>query len=327
MEGMIRRAHSISSLNTGNRQRANPAVSVFAGRKCRESCFVDGARITTKLRYPTNRLQEAIDFSDGFEIFRDLLAGANLDLAQRIAYKQEESEARYVVMTIPRVPLPEILPVFPLTGVLLLPGTVQPLHVFEPRYRNLVEDALDNMRVFGMIQPFTPQRDNRPLAGAESEKPVLYKVGCAGHIERWERLPDGRFFLQLRGVNRFRFNEELPLVRGYRCVKALYHEFPDATLHEGWQCERQAILQALARYGQAHGMDVQSAQGDRFTDLELVNLLGVSLPFHSAEKQALLEALTLKDRETVLIDLLRLDAWPDDSDDDSDEDMPSRTVN
>lgn len=232
-----------------------------------------------------------------------------------------------MVMTIPRVPLPEILPVFPLTGVLLLPGTVLPLHVFEPRYRNMVEDALDNMRVFGMIQPFVPQQDNRPAPGAETEKPTLYKIGCAGHIERWERLPDGRFFLQLRGVNRFSFSEELPLLRGYRRIRARYEKFPDATLHEGWQCERQAIVQALASYGQAHGMDVKIEQADRFTDLELVNLLGVSLPFHPAEKQALLEALTLKERESVLIDLLRLDTGPDDSDDDTDAHMPSRTVN
>jgi len=230
-------------------------------------------------------------------------------------------------MTIPIVPLPEILPVFPLTGVLLLPGTVLPLHVFEPRYRNMVEDVLENMRVFGMIQPFAPQPDNRPLTGAENEKPELYRVGCAGHIERWERLPDGRFFLQLRGINRFSFSEELPLLKGYRRVRAIYEEFPDATLHEGWCCERQAILQALTEYGQAHGMDVKIEQADRFTDLELVNLLGVSLPFHPAEKQALLEALTLKERESVLVNLLRLDTGPDTSDDDTDAPALSRTVN
>jgi Lon protease-like protein len=232
-----------------------------------------------------------------------------------------------MVMTIPRVPLPEILPVFPLTGVLLLPGTVLPLHVFEPRYRNLVEDALEAMRVFGMIQPFVPQQDNCPPPGTEIEKPALYKVGCAGLIERWERLPDGRYFLQLRGVNRFNFTEELPLLRGYRRVRALYEKFPDATLHEGWQCERQTIVQTLAGYGRAHGMDVRTEQADRFTDLELVNLLGVSLPFHPAEKQALLEALTLNDRELVLINLLRLNTGPGDSDDDTDPRPSSRTVN
>ncbi|MEX0803518.1 MAG: LON peptidase substrate-binding domain-containing protein [Candidatus Binatia bacterium] len=204
------------------------------------------------------------------------------------------------------MPLPDILPVFPLTGVLLLPGTVLPLHIFEPRYCNMVQDALDGDKIFGMIQPFAPRQDNRPLPGAEKDAPDLYKLGCAGYIEKSEKSADGRFFIQLRGVNRFRFEDELALQRGYRRVKAIYKDFPDATLAEGWTCDRPAILQALTIYGQANGMHVKPEQAERFSDLELVNLLGVSLPFHPAEKQALLEARTLKDRENTLVGLLRL---------------------
>jgi Lon protease-like protein len=226
-------------------------------------------------------------------------------------------------MTIPQVSLPETLPVFPLTGVLLLPGTVLPLHVFEPRYRAMVEDTLSADRVFGMIQPFAPQQDNRPMPGAENQKPDLYKVGCAGYIEKWEKLPEGRFFVQLRGVNRFRFEVEFSLQRGYRRVKADYQTFPDGKLHEGWRCDRSAVIRALASYGQAHGLQVKPEQAERFSDLELVNLLSVSLPFHPAEKQALLEAMTLKDRENVLIGLLRLGSGPDDPG----SDVPPRTVN
>jgi Lon protease-like protein len=219
--------------------------------------------------------------------------------------------------------MPEILPVFPLTGVLLLPGTLLPLHIFEPRYRNLVEDALATDKIFGMIQPVAPRQDNRPLPGAENEAPDLYKIGCAGHIEQWEKLDDGRFFIQLKGVNRFRFEEELPLYRGYRRVRAIYGDFPDAALVEGWHCQRSAILDALRMYGQAHGMQVKTEHAERFSDLELVNLLGASLPFHPAEKQALLEAPTLKDRETTLVNLLRLGASPDEPESDS----SSRTIN
>jgi uncharacterized protein len=226
-------------------------------------------------------------------------------------------------MTIPIMKLPERLPVFPLTGVLLLPGTVLPLHIFEPRYRNMIEDALGADRIFGMIQPFAPHHDNRPLPGAEKEAPDLYKVGCAGYIDTCEKLPDGRFFIQMKGVNRFRFDEELPLDRGYRRVKAIYQDYPDATLGEGWHCERQTVLDALGDYGRAHGMEVKPEQADRFSDLELVNLLGVSLPFHPAEKQALLEARTLKDREKMLVNLLRLGAGPTDPD----PDTSPRTLN
>jgi uncharacterized protein len=214
-------------------------------------------------------------------------------------------------MTIPHVALPETLPVFPLTGVLLLPGMTLPLHIFEPRYRHMVEDVLNDHKVIGMIQPFAPQQDNRPLPGAEKETPELYKIGCAGFIDNWEKTSDGRFFIQLKGVNRFRFEEELSLYRGYRRVKPIYEGFADATLDEGWHCERDAVLSALVQYGKAHGMEVKPEQAERLTDLELVNLLGASLPFHPAEKQALLEAPTLKSRELMLIDLLRLGATPD----------------
>lgn len=225
-------------------------------------------------------------------------------------------------MSIPQVSLPEILPVFPLTGVMLLPGTVLPLHIFEPRYRNMIEDALGSDKIFGMIQPFAPQDDNRgPQPDAGTAAPDLYKVGCAGFIDKSERLPDGRFFIQLKGVQRFRFAEECSLLRGYRRVKAIYREFSDTNLDQDWQCERAAVIEALAFYGKARGMQVRPDEAARFTDLELVNLLGISLPFHPAEKQALLEAPTLKDREKMLIDLLRLAGGPANQDR---EDAPRR---
>jgi Lon protease-like protein len=229
-----------------------------------------------------------------------------------------------MAMTVPQMALPDVLAVFPLTGVMLLPGTVLPLHIFEPRYRAMVEDALEAGKVFGMIQPFTPQDDNRgPQPGAANMAPDLYKVGCAGYIEKWEKLPDGRFFLQLKGVNRFRFSEELELQRGYRRVKALYQDFPDAVLQESWHCDRAALLEALAIYGKANGMQVKPEQAEKFSDLELINLLAVSLPFHPAEKQALLEAHELQDREKILVDLLRLGAGSIDDD----LETPPRTLN
>jgi len=228
-----------------------------------------------------------------------------------------------MAMTVPNMPLPDILPVFPLTGVMLLPGTVLPLHIFEPRYRAMVEDALDADKIFGMIQPFAPQDDNRGPEHGVSAAPDLYKVGCAGYIEKWEKFPDGRFFVQLKGVNRFRFDEELALQRGYRRVKAIYEDFTDAGAESSWQCDRVAVLEALASYGKAHGMNVKPDQAAQFTDLELVNLLGISLPFHPAEKQALLEARGLKDREKMLVNLLQLGAAPLDAADDT----PPRTLN
>jgi len=223
----------------------------------------------------------------------------------------------------PTVSLPEVLPLFPLTGVLLLPGTLLPLHIFEPRYRNLVEDVLKADGVFGIIQPVVPRQDNRPLPGAEKENPELYRVGGAGHIESWERLPDGRYAIQLRGVNRFRSEAELPLHRGYRRVQANYGFFPDAALEKNWCCDRARLIRALESYGRAHGLRLQMDEIDRLGDIEIVNLLGVSLPFHPAEKQALLEAPGPKEREEVLCRLLQLGIEPTDPG----SDVPPRTIN
>jgi Lon protease-like protein len=202
--------------------------------------------------------------------------------------------------------LPQVLPVFPLTGAVVFPGMILPLHIFEPRYRNMVEDALNAEAVIGMIQPFAPRQDNRPLPGAENETPELYAVGCAGYIERWQKLSDGRYVLELKGIARFRSQAELELNRGYRRVKANYADFADAPVDKDWRCNRAHLTKALEEYTRAHGLGLQLGQVEQVSDIELVNILCMNLPFHPTEKQALLEAPSLHDRETVLLNLLRL---------------------
>src|SRR5215471_12354898 len=222
----------------------------------------------------------------------------------------------------PPTSLPEILPVFPLTGILVFPGMILPLHIFEPRYRNLIEDALNADAVFGMIQPLVPSQDNRPLPGADREAPELYRVGCAGYIEKWEKLVDGRYVLELRGMNRFRAQGELSLQRGYRRINADYGEFGDYPIDHSWHCDRARLTKALEDYARTHGLALDLGAADQLSDLEFVSILGMSLPFHPAEKQALLEAPTCQDRQSVLINLLSLGSGrlnPDES-------VPLRTV-
>ncbi len=202
------------------------------------------------------------------------------------------------------VSLPAVLPVFPLTGVLLLPGTRLPLHIFEPRYRNMVHDALEAEGVFGMIQPFVPQNDNRPQPGAEQAAPELYAVGCAGHIERWEQSPDGRYMVELRGVSRFRVEEELSPERGYRRVRPDYACFDDLEETEPAAIDRPRLTQALRRYAETRGLALDLDPLDPIPDTDLVNFLGAAMPFHPAEKQALLEARSVEERERVLASLL-----------------------
>ena len=205
------------------------------------------------------------------------------------------------------VSLPEILSVFPLTGVLLLPGTRLPLHIFEPRYRNMVQDALEAEGVFGMIQPFVPQRDNLPHPEADRAPPNLYDVGCAGHIERWEKSSDGRYMVQLRGISRFRIKEELSLEHGYRRVRPDY-ECPSVTFRTRTReaVDRTRLTQALDHYAQTRGLAIDMSQLDPISDADLVNFLGVAMPFHPSEKQAVLESGSIEEREKVLVSLLEL---------------------
>src|SRR5947199_232691 len=107
-------------------------------------------------------------------------------------------------------PLPEIIPIFPLTGVLLLPRGRLPLNIFEPRYLAMTEDSLGGARLIGMIQP------TDPAVGGMS--PPVYPTGCAGRITAFAETDDGRYLITLSGVSRFRIREELPLLRGYRRV-------------------------------------------------------------------------------------------------------------
>jgi hypothetical protein len=113
--------------------------------------------------------------------------------------------------------LPAILPIFPLTGVLLLPRGRLPLNIFEPRYLAMTRDALAGERLIGMVQPSNP-------AGSASNPPV-YPTGCAGRITSFAETEDGRFLITLTGTSRFRIREELPLLEGYRRVVPEWREF------------------------------------------------------------------------------------------------------
>src|SRR6185437_4248648 len=152
-------------------------------------------------------------------------------------------------------PLPEILPVFPLTGVLLLPRGRLPLNIFEPRYKAMVGDALGGERLIGMIQPLAPQDDNRGRGG--EAHPTLYPVGCAGRITQFSESDDGRYLITLTGVSRFRLGEELPLLSGYRRVVADWRPFARDREPAGKpDFDRALLLQGLRTYFTGRRIDV-----------------------------------------------------------------------
>lgn len=201
--------------------------------------------------------------------------------------------------------LPEVLPVFPLTGVLLLPGMWLPLNVFEPRYRAMVRDALEGPRHIGMVQPVVPRQDNAPPPDAPPENPELYPVGCAGIIDQWEKEPDGRYTLSLKGVCRFRIREELaPHDEGYRRVVPEFAPFAADMGEHAAEVDAGRLLYALEQFGRTHRMPFDLARLQSVSGIALLNGLAMSLPFRPAEKQALLEAPDVAEREELLLTLM-----------------------
>jgi len=206
--------------------------------------------------------------------------------------------------------LPEIIPVFPLTGSLLLPGNLLPLNIFEPRYRNMVADALDGEQLIGMVQPLEPRQDNWVASAQQPENPEIYTVGCLGRIEEHEPQDDGRYLLVLRGVARFRVRQELPPKRGYRRVMADYSEFQRDFDELNVFLNPSQIMRALRAFGENHDLEFDYDLLASVPGISLLNGLSVALPFRPAEKQALLEAADPAVREELLLTLMGMGIEP-----------------
>jgi len=183
--------------------------------------------------------------------------------------------------------------IFPLSGALLLPGMELPLHIFEPRYRALIHDAMARDRRIGMIQP-----------RGGGAKPALFDVGCLGHISQIEALEDGRFNIILKGLARFRVIRELDVATAFRQIEADVEQAPqDEVLHA---VERAALEQESRRFADALGYVVDWTAVSRLDDMSLVNGIAQVAPFDPAAKQTLLEADTLNERCELIIQLMQI---------------------
>ena len=199
--------------------------------------------------------------------------------------------------------LPEVFPVFPLTGALLLPRGRLPLNIFEPRYKAMVEDALGARRLMAMIQP-------DPALARGANGPGLYPVGCLGRISSFSETDDGRYLITLTGIARFRVGEELPMRRGYRRVRADWGEFPALDLADpapgGF--DRAALLSALRGFFSRRGIQANWDAVEKMSDDGLLTTLAMVCPFEAAEKQVLLEAPDATARAQDLLALLMIGA-------------------
>ena len=202
--------------------------------------------------------------------------------------------------------LPQVIPVFPLPGVILLPRGQLPLNIFEPRYLNMVDDAMGGDRMIGMVQP----------SGGPAQSPMLSPVGCAGRITSFSETSDGRYLITLTGVCRFRIMTEMPSQGPYRQVRADFAPFEGdlAPPPVGDTAERGPFLDALRAYLETRGLDIDWDMAESAPTEALVNSLAMALPFEPAEKQALLEAPDLTARSRALDALMRIDAANDGDD-------------
>ncbi len=187
--------------------------------------------------------------------------------------------------------------VFPLAGALLFPGLRLPLHIFEPRYRALVSDAMARDRKIAMIQP-RPGKVN-----LEGDRPALFDMGCVGKIEQVEALDDGRYNLILEGLSRFRLIRELDVSTPFRQIEA--EILIESEEDELGIANRAALEQESRRFADAQGYAVDWDSVSRLDDEALVNGISQIAPFDAAAKQALLEANSLADRSELIIQLMQ----------------------
>lgn len=179
--------------------------------------------------------------------------------------------------------LPEAIPVFPLTGALVLPRCKLPLNIFEPRYLAMIDDALKSDRVIGMVQP-------QPGFTMDGTGP-LYSTGCAGRLTSFEESGDGRYLITLTGLCRFAIIDERPSLSGYRICQVDWLPFATdlITLSDG-TVQAGTIVETLKPFLEAHGIIFDWGMLQNLPGPELLDVLTVNLPFPPEDKQALLEA-------------------------------------
>ena len=202
---------------------------------------------------------------------------------------------------------PDVIPVFPLPGALLLPRGRLPLNIFEPRYLAMVDDALKTEhRLLGMIQP--KSCDSRKT-GRD-----LYNVGCAGRIVTFSETDDGRYLIALTGVSRFEVTEEIEGFQPYRRVGARWDDFALDTKEpqeDDPDFDKDGFLSLVNGYFKAKSLDTDWDALKQADEETIVNALAMMCPFSAGEKQALLEAADLEARRKALAALLQIDAAGD----------------
>ena len=197
--------------------------------------------------------------------------------------------------------LPEIMPIFPLGGVLLLPGGQLPLNIFEPRYLAMVNDAMGQGRMIGIVQP-----REKDIETIRDDTPV-FKTGCAGKIIEFSETGDGRYQIKLSGICRFDIAQEAGIKNGYRIVKPEWSSYQnDFAQSRSLDINRDHLKKLLQKYFESEGMTCDWKMVDDVPDGKLMTCLSMVCPFDAGEKQALLEAQGCSERARMFMTMLEM---------------------
>ena len=199
--------------------------------------------------------------------------------------------------------LPKSIPLFPLNKVLLLPRAKLPLNLFENRYLHMLDYALTNKKIIGMIQP-----RGKAVNDNDKKTPSLYEVGCAGRVTAFSETNDSRYELILKGICRFKVKKENKIINGFRSASVDWGEYKKDfdTLSLISPKQRQDFEALLKIFLEKISINADWEMVETTNDEDLVNMISMCCPFDVSEKQALLEAKTLERRLEVLTSLMQM---------------------
>lgn len=182
---------------------------------------------------------------------------------------------------------PNIIPVFPLSGVIYFPKTNLPLNIFEQRYLNLINDAYNKDKLMGMVQ-------------SKKENNSVYEIGCLGKISDYQKSEDGRILINLTGISRFKILKEIPNNKLYREFQVNYESFMGDVENTHNKIDAKELMEKAKTFFKKHGLLLNWKEFEKLDHTQKINTLAMIAPITNEEKQKLLEAISLENKIKTL---------------------------
>tara|TARA_B100001121_G_C18475595_1_gene520023 strand:+ start:12 stop:629 length:618 start_codon:yes stop_codon:yes gene_type:complete len=186
---------------------------------------------------------------------------------------------------------PEVIPVFPLSGVIYFPKTNLPLNIFEQRYLDLVNDTFNNDKLMGMVQ-------------SQKKAGEVYKVGCLGKISDLQRSKDGRILINLTGITRFKILQEVENKKKYREFRVDYKKFEEDLNNISEEQDTATLMDKAKVFFKRNGLLLNWKEFEKLDKIQRINTLSMISPVTNEEKQKLLESVTFKDKIDTLDNII-----------------------